>query len=149
MSISRHQLPDDGWADLRDPAEVPERLRRPVTTLQMLLARDPAFASVVKDAKDKGVSALDDIDESQALDMVGTMGEASFARMQELSDRVIVSRVAGWSYDLPITSDSLLDLPGNVYDALKELTAEGALSGPDFSPSMEADSPTEPSTASA
>jgi hypothetical protein len=148
VSISRHQLPDDGWVDLRDPAEVPERLRRPVTTLQMLLARDPAFANVVKDAKDKGVAALDDIDESQAVDMVGAMGEASFARMQELSDRVIVSRVAGWSYDLPITSDALLDLPGKVYDALKELTAEGALkAGPDFSPSTDPLSPTEPSTA--
>ena len=150
MSITRHQLPGDGWADLRDPAEIPERLRRPVTTLQMLLARDPAFANVVKDAKDKGVKALDDIDEDQAVDMVGAMGEESFARMQELSDRIIVSRVAGWSYDLPINQDALLDLPGSVYDKLKELTADGALqNGPDFSPSTEADSPTEPSTASA
>lgn len=149
MSITRHQLPGEGqWADLRDPKDTPERLRRPVTTLQMLLARDPAFSEVVKGAKGKGVQALEDIDEAAGLDMVSAMGEESFQRMMDLSDRIIVSRVVGWSFEQPVTLDALMDLPGEVYDKLKELTSDGALdSGPDFAPSTDPESPTVPSTA--
>ncbi|MGW1623037.1 hypothetical protein [Streptomyces sp. NPDC002172] len=148
MSITRHQMPDQGWVDLREPAEVSERLRRPIRTIQMKLAQNPAFASVVKDAKDKGVKALEDIDESQAVEMASAMGDEAFDLMDELNDRLIISRVAGWSYGDEVSLDALQDLPGAVYDKLKEMCAEGALQGgPDFSPSTEADSPTEPSTA--
>jgi hypothetical protein len=148
MSITRHELPGGQWADLRDPKDVPERLRRPVTTLQMLLAKDPAFSGVVKEAKDKGVKSMEDIDDSAALGMMETMGEASLTRMLELADRIIVSRVVGWSFDPAVTLDALMDLPGEVYDRLKEVTADGALdSGPDFAPSTDAESPTVPSTA--
>ncbi|MFF1702609.1 hypothetical protein [Streptomyces sp. NPDC058252] len=148
MSITRHQLPGDGWADLRDTAEVPERLRRPVRALQMRLAQNPAFASVVSDAKKNGVKAMGDIDEAQAVEMATVMGEDAIALMDDLNDRLVLSRVAGWSYGGEVTLDALQDLPGSVYDRLKELCAEGALeSGPDFSPSTDPASPTEPSTA--
>ncbi|MGW7424427.1 hypothetical protein ACWGJB_31100 [Streptomyces sp. NPDC054813] len=150
MSITRHQMPDQGWADLREPAEVPERLRRPVRTIQMKLAQNPAFANVVKDAQAKGVKALNDIDEAQAVEMASVMGDEALGLMDDLNDRLIISRVAGWSYGDEVSLDALQDLPGSVYDKLKEMCAEGALDGgPDFSPSTEADSPTEPSTASA
>jgi hypothetical protein len=150
MSITRHQLPGEGWADLRDTAEVPERLRRPVRTIQMKLAQNPAFASVVSDAQKKGVKAMDDITEERAVQMATAMGDDALGMMDDLNDRLIMSRVAGWSYSDEVTLDALQDLPGAVYDKLKEMCAEGALeSGPDFSPSTEADSPTEPSTASA
>ena len=150
MSITRHQMPGEGWADLRDAADVPERLRRPVRTIQMKLAQNPAFKDVVDDAKKKGVKAMEDIDEAQAVEMAAVMGDEAFGLMDELNDRLIISRVAGWSYGDEVTLDALQDLPGAVYDKLKEMCAEGALEGgPDFSPSTEADSPTEPSTASA
>ncbi|MEV8031385.1 hypothetical protein [Streptomyces sp. NPDC086182] len=150
MSISRHQLPDEGWADLRAMDEVPERLRRPVRTIQMKLAQNPAFAEVVKSAQGSGVTALQDIDEAKAVQMATAMGDDALQMMDDLNDRLIISRVAGWSYGGEITLDALQDLPGKVYDKLKEICAEGALDGgPDFSPSTEADSPTEPSTASA
>ncbi|MEU8906505.1 hypothetical protein [Streptomyces mirabilis] len=148
MSITHHPLPDGGWADLRDPADVSERLRRPVRAIQMRLAQNPAFASVVSDAKNKGVTAMDDIDEAKAVEMATVMGEDAITLMDDLNDRLIVSRVAGWSYEAEVTIDALQDLPGGAYDELKKLCAEGALdSGPDFSPSTEASSPTEPSTA--
>lgn len=148
MSITRHQLPAGGWADLRETAEVPERLRRPVRTLQMRLAQNPAFATVVEGAKKDGVKAMTDIDEAQAVELATAMGDDAIALMDDLNDRLVISRVAGWSYGAEVTLDALQDLPGAVYDKLKELCAEGALeTGPDFSPSTEASSPTEPSTA--
>lgn len=150
MSITRHELPGGGWADLRDQADVTERLRRPVRAIQMKLARDPAFKDVVADASKKNVTSMGDIDESEALSMATAMGDESLGLMDELNDRLVIARVAGWSYEGEVTLDGLQDLPGPVYDKLRELCAEGALQqGPDFSPTTEADSPTEPSTASA
>lgn len=151
MTIHRETLPDGGWADLRDAADVPERLRRPVRTLQMLLAGDPAFGKVVADAKSKGVEAVrDGIDDAEALQMVEAMGRESFERMDELNDRAVIARVAGWSYSSEVTMDALLDLPGPVYDRLRELCADGALGdgAPSFEPSQDPASPTEPSTVS-
>jgi len=143
-------MPGEGWVDLRETADVPERLRRPVRTIQMKLAQNPAFKGVVEGAKKSGVKAMEDIDEAQAVEMAATMGDEALGLMDDLNDRLIISRVAGWSYGAEVTLDALQDLPGAVYDKLKELCAEGALEGgPDFSPSPEADSPTEPSTASA
>jgi len=147
MSITRQQLPGGGWADLREPADVPERLRRPVRALQMRLAKDPAFGQVVADAKDKGVQALADIDEAQAVSMVAAIGDESMTLMDDLNDRLVISRVAGWSYGDTVSVDALLDLPSAVYDRLRELCADGALGGPDFSPSQDPNSPTVPSTA--
>lgn len=148
MTIKRENLPGDGWADLRDPAEIPERLRRPIRAIQMKLARDPAFASVVKAAQAKGVEAVKDIDEAEAAQMATQMGDESAAALDELNDRAILARVIGWSYGPEVTVDALLDLPGPAYDRLKELCAEGALdSGPDFSPSQDENSPTAPSIA--
>lgn len=147
MSITRHQLPGGGWADLRDPAEVPERLRRPVRALQTRLAKDPAFAQVITDARGNGVEALQDIDEAQAVQMVSAIGDDSMTLLDDLNDRLVLSRVAGWSYEGEVSAEALLDLPGAVYDRLRELCAEGALEGPDFGPSQDPQSPTGPSTA--
>lgn len=149
MSITRHQLPDKAWADLRDSAEVPERLRRPVRRLQMLLAADPAFKSVVDAAQSGGAQAMQDIDESAAVDMMAGMGETAFTRMDEMNDHLVISRVAGWSFAGEVSLEGLLDLPGGAYDALRTLCADGALGGgPDFSPSQDPESPTAPSTGS-
>lgn len=149
MSINRENLPGGGWADLRDPAEVSERLRRPIRAIQIKLAKDPAFAGVVAEAAKKGAAAVKGMAEAEAAAMVTQMGEESASLLDELNDRLIIARVMGWSYDVPVSLDALLDLPGPAYDRLKELCAEGALEGMDFSPSQEEDSPTVPSTASA
>lgn len=148
--MQRKHLKSGAWADLREPADVPERLRRPVRRIQMLLAQNPAFADVVKDATAKGVAAVRDIAENQAAQMVTKMGETAFDLMDQLNDRAVLARVAGWSFGPEVTLDALLDLPAADYDELRELCAEGALeTGPDFSPSQDEASPTGPSTASA
>jgi hypothetical protein len=149
VSIHREQLPNGGWADLRDNAEVSERLRRPIRAIQIKLAKDPAFAGVVAEAAKKGPDAVKDMAESEAAKMATEMGDESAALLDELNDRCIMARVAGWSYEVPVTLDALLDLPGPAYDRLKQLCAEGALEGTDFSPSQDENSPTVPSTASA
>jgi len=148
VTITRQTLPNDGWADLRDPAEVPERLRRPVRHIQMRLAKDPAFTSVVAKAKTDGVAAVADIGEDDAVQMATAMGEDAMTLMDDLNDRIVLSRVAGWSYGPDVTLAALQDLPGAVYDRLREVCADGALEqGPDFSPSPDPQSPTVPSTA--
>ncbi|MGH3161924.1 MAG: hypothetical protein ACRDOC_08580, partial [Streptosporangiaceae bacterium] len=86
---------------------------------------------------------------AQAIEMASAMGDDAIDVMDQLNDRLIVARVAGWSYEPPVSMDAVLDLPGAVYDRLQELCAVGALQGVDFSPSTEAGSPTGPSTASA
>ncbi|EST24389.1 hypothetical protein [Streptomyces roseochromogenus] len=149
MSIYRENLPDGGWADLRDQAEVPERLRRPIRAIQIKLAKDPAFGSVVAEASKKGAAAVKGMAESEAAQMVAQMGDESAGLLDELNDRAIMARVVGWSYDAPVSMAALLDLPGPAYDRLKQLCAEGALQGTDFGPSQDEDSPTVPSTASA
>ena len=148
--MQRKNLKSGAWADLREPADVPERLRRPVRRIQMLLAQNTAFSGVVKDAAAKGAASVRDIAEDQAVQMVTAMGEQAFDLMDQLNDRAVLARVAGWSFGPDVTLDALLDLTAGDYDELRELCADGALdSGPDFSPSQAEDSPTGPSTASA
>lgn len=138
-----------GTVDLRDPAEIPERLRRPLRRIQMQLASSPAFASVVKDASQRGAAAVADIPEDQAVAMVAEMGPEAFDLMDQLNDRAVLAKVMGWSFPHPVTLEGLQELSGAVYDELRELCAAGALDGPDFSPSQDASSPTDPSTACA
>lgn len=149
MSIYRQNLPDGGWADLRDMAEVSERLRRPIRAIQIKLARDPAFADVVAEAAKKGAQAVKGMAEDEAAKMASQMGDESAGLLDELNDRLIIARVVGWSYDADVSMDALLDLPGPAYDRLRELCADGALQGTDFGPSQDENSPTAPSTASA
>lgn len=148
--MQRVYLKAGGWADLRDHAEVSERLRRPVTRIQMLLAADPAFSGVVKDAAATGITSVDDVSPDKAVAMMDGMGASSVELMFDLQDRAILARVMGWSFGPVVTLDSLQDLPAPAYDELGKLCAPGALdNGPDFSPSQEENSPTDPSTASA
>ena len=50
QQLTRINLPDDEWADIRDPKKVPERLRRPVRqaaiTLQQSMPEDQRRATL-------------------------------------------------------------------------------------------------------
>jgi hypothetical protein len=139
--MQRVTLKAGGWADLRDVAEIPERLRRPVRRIQMLLAGSPAFADVAKD----GPASAADITDEQAAAMAAKLGD-SYDLIDQLQDRSIMQRVMGWSYGPEVTLDALQDLPGVVYDELGQLCKDGALdTGLNTSPSPEEASPTAPS----
>lgn len=140
----------NAWVDLRDQGQVPERLRRPVRRLQALLAGNPAFAGVVKEAAKTGAAAVEDFSEDQAVAMVAGMGGEAFDLMDQLNDLAVLGRVMGWSFGPEVTAEVLQDQPGAVYDELRALCADGALdttSAPDFSPTVDPASPTEPSSA--
>ena len=116
-------LPDGAWASLRDPKKVPERLRRPVLAVLMAQGKNSAeLPTITPDTPPEEVlQALD----SSVLD-----------KFSELNDLVVVALVEEWSYtDTPITADSVLDLPGDVYDALREAVAPFVVDLiPDFGP---------------
>lgn len=111
-------LPRDNTALLRDPEEVPERLRRPVMAKsEALFAEHPELRAIL------GGIADAEADEA-ALELIGAL-----VPMSELNDLVVLAFVKKWSFkddddaDLPVCLENLLDLPGDCYDALREITA--------------------------
>jgi hypothetical protein len=127
--MTKIALPGDTWALLRDPKAVTERQRRPVTRLAAGLHASGAL---------KGIDA----ESGEGLTVEALDG------MSDLNDAIVLALVAEWSFDLPITADGLLDLPGAVYDSLREQTAKFTTALlPDFSPSTDDESPSEPSPA--
>lgn len=131
-------LPSGKTAVLRDPQQVSERARRPVTRLQARIAAGPVGELLRR--KD----TLTDAEfEAEAMSL---MGSEDFALLDEVNDLLIVALVASWSYDAPVTLDSVLDLPQQDYEALKRAVAPHVTAlMPDFSTSPDPDSPTVPS----
>lgn len=118
--MRRIELPGGAWADLREISEITERLRRPIKVI--------AGASAATIARLQGVTTTDDM---AALGL----SEDEADRFSRLQDATIVAVVAAWSYDLPISTDSLLDIPAEAYDALAVATATvGAKVAVDVSP---------------
>jgi len=115
----RIDLPSGGWAELRDPIDVCERLRRPVVQ---------AMGSLTKH----------DIEQVSPESADGT-DPAVLARFQSLNDLVAVALVESWSFDAAVTVANLQELPGRDYDAVLRAVSP-MVSGllPDFSPSREA-----------
>jgi hypothetical protein len=119
----RIELPESAWAELRSPRSVPERLRRPVTKIMFQISQQQA--------------------QSLSVDVVDPEMVMVYS---ELNDLLIVARVVAWSYDLPITVDSVLDLPGDAYEILQAKAAESMTEMiPNFASSNDPESPTLPS----
>ena len=149
---SRHPVPG-GWVELRDPQEVTERQRRPVRQLTVRLTAVPGMGEAIATAAAEGGDqvTLENVTAEKEAEIRAHLGEG-FALVEELQDAAIMARLAAWSFTdpegtpLPVTGDSLLDLPGPAYDALKELCKDVTL-GPDLTPTPDPQSPTQPSTA--
>jgi len=119
----RIELPDGAWAELRSPRSVPERLRRPVTKIMFEISQQQT-ENINNDFVDPEMVMV----------------------YSELNDLLIVARVAAWSYDLPISKDSVLDLPGDAYEILQAKAAESLTEMiPNFGQSSDQESPTQPS----
>jgi hypothetical protein len=131
-------LPSGATALLRDPQSVTERARRPISRLQSRLAAGP-----VGDLLRRKGTLSDDEFESESLKLLAT---DDWDLLDQIADNLIVALVASWSHPVAPSLDSVLDLPTPDYEALKEATAkyQGALM-PDFEPSPDAESPTQPS----
>ena len=90
-----------GWVDFREPEDVPERLRRRVTTMA------GKAANIANRMNAEG------LDESETL----SIEEDDLRFLLEFNDAVAICLVMGWSWtEIPVTSDGLLDLPASAYD---------------------------------
>lgn len=125
--MAKKTIVGTGWVVLRDPKMVPERSRRPIMA---------QAASIQKVAREVTAS----IDEDSVAD------KESLLSLYDFNDLVAVALIAEWSWDAPISIDSLQDLPGSDYDEIQKLVSPMISEMmPDFSPDPEPDSPTVPS----
>jgi hypothetical protein len=85
----------ENWVRLREPENVPEKLRRRVVTRSLAA---------------KGI--IDNLNGEVGI----TETEAEF--ISEFNDILILALVKEWSYEHPITSEGLLELGGRDYDAI-------------------------------
>lgn len=130
-----HTSPSGFMFTLRPVEAVPERLRRPVASKLVEVAR--AFAPV----SDGTTSAIDGEKPQPAFELT----PEDLLRTEELNDLLAVALVVSWSVEAPITVASLLDLPAADYSAVRTAVAPMALKMmPDFSPTPEAGTPTTP-----
>jgi hypothetical protein len=140
--MNRVTLPN-GYADLRDPADVRERQRRPLKRIQAQLAARPAFAQAVTAAQRQGKGKA--LSADAQLKIAAGMGDA-FDLLEDLNDYLVVALVAGWSYGDDVSLEAVQDIPGRDLDALREACAPFlAAIMPDFEATPEADSPIAPS----
>lgn len=83
-----------GWVDFREPEDVPERLRRRVTTMS---GRAAQIAGRL---------------EGEATQVE----QADLEFLLEFNDAISICLVMGWSYDTPVDIGGLLELPAHTYD---------------------------------
>jgi hypothetical protein len=68
--------------------------------------------------------------------------------MFEFNDLLAVALISEWSFGSEVSTEALLDLPAETYDAIQKLVAPLVTDlMPSFEVTPEADSPTEPSGA--
>jgi hypothetical protein len=138
-----------GWAELRDPEEVPERLRQPVKIAGARLAQYRGMRKAAEAANAAGVTDTDGLaklDDATEQAIAEEMGDA-MGHLIELQNLVIVSRVAAWSFADAVTLDGLLDLTSRQYDALQALCGSDADMTENLGPNPDPASPTPPSAA--
>lgn len=106
-------LGDGNWAHLRDPKKVPERLRRPIVQ---------ALTRALADNGGEQLAGLDpkDLQAPDAAAKVSQYLKPEFLTvMADVNDLLVIALVDEWSFDVPVSLDSVLDLPGDEYDALQ------------------------------
>jgi hypothetical protein len=106
-----------GTAVLFSNKELTPRRRRPLQ--QADLIQGPLFAKI-REAR-RVVGPDGQVEETEGLwgpDLVLTDRDAEI--LTSYQDKKIIARLASWTLDLPLptTTDALLDIPGDVYDAL-------------------------------
>lgn len=124
--MAKHEIVG-GWVELREPKEVPERLRRPIVI---------KAGTIGKAAQD--IANADEV----------SVDESTLSAMFEFNDLLVIALTKAWSFDEPITLEGLGNLPGNAYDALQKIVAPMVADlMPSFEATPSADSPTDPSDA--
>lgn len=139
-------LPDGGWAEIRDPKELTGRQRALVRrfTLPVAQLREKTSAMV-----SGGPDATEDEKADAAVATLAALGADGMDAMDEMYAAFIVAYLASWSLEqpLPTTPDEVQDLTGTLIDALTRVCTAIGDGTVDFDPTPVADSPTEPSVA--
>ena len=121
-------MPSGATVTYRAIEKVTERYRRPIVRLSAAFHASGASAILASEDGERSLS-------SEALGL-----------MSELNDAVAVAMIESWSYDMPVSPDSMLDLVGADYDFLRAATAPYVMQLlPDFDPTPDPESPTAPS----
>lgn len=114
------------WAVLRDPKDVPEGKRRPLTEASRTadVAREEfAAARAAVLANEELVAAAKERGEEIAPLPIPVPSGDSLAIVNRINDLLVVALVDRWSFDAPITEESLLDVvPGADFDTLRLVT---------------------------
>lgn len=141
----RHNLPSGAWADLRDVADVTERMRRPIKRTQAKLGANAEFLAAVQTAQGmKGDG--EELSQAEQLSIAAGLG-AAFDDLEALNDLLVAALVAGWSYGFEPSADACQDIPAGDLDALREICAPLMTQlMPGFEPTPDPDSPTTGST---
>jgi hypothetical protein len=139
-------LPDGGWAEIRDPAELTTRQRSVVRRYMVPMARmRDKFAGMTAAKPD----ATPEEQSEAILASIEAVGADGLDDMDAMYAAFIVTYLAGWSLDrpLPTTPDAALDLPGSLFDTLTRACINLGDGAVDFSVDGAVDpaSPTEPS----
>lgn len=93
-----------GWVELREPEEVPERLRRPIVSITM--------AGIPLQAKLDAL--IENPEQAEAGDLQTFMQFST-----EFGDKAALAFIKEWSFPDPITSESIQDLPSKVFDEIQ------------------------------
>ena len=134
------ELSNGQSAVLRSVEAVTTRQRRPVEKALMQIAQGKA--------KELLVGTEDLSDEAKAEKVAASMDLAMIDQFNDLNDLVIMARLESWTFDMPISLDSLLDIPDIDNKKLKEAVANSVLTMlPSFTIGMDPNSPTPASNA--
>lgn len=154
----RISLPSGAWADLAEPDELTERRRRPVQKTQMKAMKAMVAAGVDKTQPPHPSpetratmtpGELAALDQQQNEWMTQVFMAVDIDDALEADAAYIAAFTLAWSFDTPVSADTVLDIPPKDYATLKaEVKPLVQAAFLDTSPQeLTAESPTEPSNA--
>lgn len=143
MAIRRITISDDLWVDVREPADITARHRRAIRAVQVV-----AIGAMQKAEQSQGLYAElvqpvdpgDSADEAarsayaaaveeygnRTIDIAKRVGmnAEDLTQLSDVQDTAVVATIVGWSLNVPVTLESLLDLPVSVYDRIVDGTKD-------------------------
>ena len=135
--MPRLDLPNEQWADIREPDQIPRKQAR---QFRKVLYRLTAGAADVDPS----------LDEDQAAKAVGRAlmnSDSGLDGIEDMADAMVFAVVAEWSYG-EVTQETLDNMPDAAVDAIYQHAVTGGYIEklmPDFGVNPDDDSPTTPS----
>ncbi len=142
----QHDVPG-GWVAVLDPEEVSVKRKRTVDAVKRRMAATPGMRWITEQAKAAGAVEPQEVQDwanAHEAELLEYLPETA-GLADQLADATVVSRLVQWSFDAPITVESLTDFPQATYDAIRALCPD--VEDEDDGPSDDQSSPTGPSTA--